>query len=162
MRIQFYKPEHLETVVDLLLDMSVHYNGENASERDEVKRNLVENVLGEHSGVRLVLALDDDRVVGLASISILYPASRERGQLFMKELYVASDCRGRGIGKALMHFVAGYAVEKSCIRFDWTVDETNADALRFYRQLGTHTAPSKLYFRLAGRELEHFASRNEN
>ncbi|HWB46855.1 MAG TPA: hypothetical protein VG900_15565, partial [Hyphomicrobiaceae bacterium] len=82
MRIQFYMPEHLETVADLFFDMSVHYNGANASQRDEIKRNLIENVLGPHSGVRLVIALDDARAVGLASISILYPAPKERGQLF--------------------------------------------------------------------------------
>src|SRR5687768_7645147 len=118
MRIKLYDPDHLETVADLLLDMSVHYNGENASTRDEVRRNLIENVLGQHSGVQLFIALDSGRAVGLASISILYPAPKEHGQLFMKELYVASDCRGRGIGKALMHCLARYAVEKSCSRFD--------------------------------------------
>ncbi|MGC3980203.1 MAG: GNAT family N-acetyltransferase [Steroidobacteraceae bacterium] len=158
MHIQFYTHEYLETVTDLMLDMSAHYNGPNASERHEVRQNLIKNILGEHSGVHLVIALDGVRAVGLASISILYPAPKERGQLFMKELFVASDCRGGGIGKALMHFVARYAVSKSCSRFDWTVDETNLEALSFYRQLGAQTNPGKLYFRLAGPELDHFAS----
>ena len=158
MRIQFYMPEHLETVADLFLDMSDSLQRPDASERDEIRRNLVENVLGQHSGVRLVIALDDARAVGLASISILYPAPKERGQLFMKELFVASDRRGRGIGTALMHFVARYAISKSCSRFDWTVDDTNVEALSFYRQLGAHTNPGKLYFRLAGIELDRFAS----
>src|SRR5688572_30630492 len=131
MRIQFYTPDCLETVADLMLDMSVHYNRANASERDEVRRHLVDNVLGEHSGVRLIIAVDSGRAVGLASISILYPAPKEHGQLFMKELYVASDCRGRGIGKALMHCLARYAVEKSCSRFDWTVDESECGGPAF-------------------------------
>jgi ribosomal protein S18 acetylase RimI-like enzyme len=93
----------------------------------------------------------------MASISILYPAPKERGQLFMKELFVASDCRGKGIGTALMRFVARYAVAKSCSRFDWTVDRTNEDALEFYRQLGAQSEPGKLYFRLGGNDLERFA-----
>jgi len=158
MHIAFFQPSQTETVVDLLRDMSIHYNGLNASDRPEIKRNFIENVLGDHSGVRLVIAAEDNRAVGLASISILYPASKERGQLFMKEMYVVSGCRGRGIGKALMRFVARYAVEKSCIRFDWTVDTTNPSALAFYRSLGAKPAPDKIYFRLAASELERFAS----
>ena len=160
MRIEFFRSEHLETATDLLRDMSVHYNGLDASERPEVRRNLVENILGEHSGVQLVLALEGGRAIGLASISILYPAKKERGQLFMKELYVASDSRGSGVGRALMQFVARYALDKACIRFDWTVDATNADALEFYRQLGAHPSQEKVYFRLAGEELENFASQS--
>lgn len=159
MQIAFYQPEYLETVADLLREMSVHYNGSDASSREQVRRNLVENMLGRHSGVQLVLALEADRAVGLASISILYPARKERGQLFMKELYVVSDHRGRGIGKALMQFVARHALDTGCTRFDWTVDAADHDAAGFYRQLGASALPEKLYFRLAGADLEHFAFR---
>ncbi len=158
MSIRFYSPEHLHTVTDLLLDMSIHYNGSNASTRDEIRRNLVGNLLGPHSGVRLVVALDEGRAVGLAAISILYPAPKERGQLFMKELYVVADSRGKGVGTALMQFVARHAVAMSCSRFDWTVGESNADALRFYHRLGAQTEAGKLYFRLTGAELERLAS----
>lgn len=160
--IHFYVPDHLETVADLLLDMSIHYNGENASGRDEVQRNLIENILGSHSGVRLIVASSDGRAVGMAAISILYPAPNERGQLFMKELYVASEYRGRGIGKALMRFVARHAIANSCSRFDWTVDASESGALQFYRQLGAHVEPGKLYFRLTGSALEQLASDSQH
>ncbi len=56
----------------------------------------------------------------------------------------------------------GYALEKGCVRFDWTVDSTNGAAREFYRQLGTHVAPDKVYFRLSGPELERFVSASQN
>jgi ribosomal protein S18 acetylase RimI-like enzyme len=162
MHIEFFTSDQLETVADLFHDMSVHYNGSDASERSAVKRNLIENILGDHSGVRLVIASANGRAVGLASIAILYPASRERGQLFMKEIYVLSSYRGRGIGKELIRFVARHALETGCIRLDWTVDADNERALKFYRDLGARVAQDKIYFRVTGEDLERLAATDKS
>jgi ribosomal protein S18 acetylase RimI-like enzyme len=158
MRIAFYEPDQLETVVDLFHEMSVHYNGLNASARSVVKHNLVENILADHSSVRLVIAAERDRAVALAAIAVLYPAARERGQLFMKEIFVSSSHRGCGIGTSLMRFVAKHAIANNCIRLDWTVDRDNERALDFYRRVGARPAADKIYFRVSGEDLVRFAA----
>lgn len=161
MEIGLFEDADAESVVDVLHDMSRHYNGDNASSRDVVKANFLTNILGEDSDVRVVVARLEGRVVAVAMISILYPAPKERGQLFMKELYVASDCRAQGIGRQLMTWVAQYAVAKNCVRFDWTVDAENAKALEFYRQIGATQVKDKLYFRFSGAELGALARQVE-
>src|SRR5947199_3383218 len=98
MEIAFFRQEQLESVVDLLHEMSLHYNRDNASSRDVVKANLIDNILGPDSGVRLVIASEASRVIGLATISLLYPAPKERGQLFMKEAVRRVRQGGRGSG----------------------------------------------------------------
>ncbi len=158
MDIGFFRDEQIDSVADLLLDMSIHYNGENASSRETVRVNLLRNILGPDSSVRLVIASRENRAIGLAAISILYPAPKEKGQLFMKELYVVSSERGQGIGKAIMKWVAQYAITKDCVRFDWAVDAPNKLALDFYRRLGATQVTDKLYFRMAGEELSRFAA----
>jgi ribosomal protein S18 acetylase RimI-like enzyme len=158
MQIRLFSTEDTESIVDLLHDMSVHYNGSNASSREAVRSNLVKNILGPKSGVRLVVALDGLRVAGLAAISLLYPAPKERAQLFMKELYVHSSDRGRGVGERMMSWLARYAVDNQCVRFDWTVDESNTGALRFYNELGATHVKDKLYFRFAGAALDALAA----
>ena len=160
MQIRFFSTDDAESTADLLHDMSVHYNGSNASSRDVVRTNLIENILGPNSGVRLVIAHDGQRVAGLAAISMLYPAPKEKAQLFMKELYVHSSNRGSGIGEKLMRWLAKYAIENQCARFDWTVDESNSGALHFYKQLGASHVKDKLYFRLAEASLEAIADVN--
>jgi ribosomal protein S18 acetylase RimI-like enzyme len=161
MEITFFQNRHLESVIDLFRDMSAHYNGANASNREAIAQNLVQNILGKDSGVRLVLALEQGRAIGVACISLLYPAPKEKGQLFMKELYVASGHRDRNVGRKIMTFVARYAIEKSCVRFDWTVDSDNVRAIEFYRSLGAEHLTSKLYFRFAGEQLEQLANERE-
>jgi GNAT superfamily N-acetyltransferase len=158
MEIAFFRQEQLESVADLLREMSVHYNPDNVSSRDVIKANLVENILGPDSGVHLVIASEASRAIGLATISLLYPAPKERGQLFMKELYVVSDKRGAGVGRALMRWTARYAVAKNCSRFDWTVDDTNSKALSLYRELGATHVTGKVYFRFSDEQLLRFAT----
>jgi len=158
MQIRFFAAEDTESTADLLHDMSVHYNGSNASPRDVVRANLMQRILGPSSGVRLVVATAGQRVVGLAAISLLYPAPKERAQLFMKELYVHSSERGAGIGEKLMTWLARYAVENQCARFDWTVDESNSVALRFYTYLGATHVKDKMYFRFSGASLDALAA----
>lgn len=158
MHIDFYQAAQLEGVTDLLLDMSRHYNGDNASERTAIQANLVERVLGPDSGVKLLLASVDGRVVGMASVALLYPAPKEYGQLQMKELYVVSDYRSHGVGRALMLWLARYAVAQRCGRFDWTAEASNAGALAFYERLGSRHVTEKRYYRLADDALQALAA----
>jgi GNAT superfamily N-acetyltransferase len=158
MQIRFFQPDDTEALVGLLHDMSRHYNGENASPREAVRTNLVNNILGKDCDVRIVVACTGERVVGVAMISILYPAPKERAQLFMKELYVASGVRSQGVGKQIMAWIARYAVTTNCARFDWTVDAENTRALDFYRSIGATQVKDKLYFRFSGPELHEFAA----
>jgi GNAT superfamily N-acetyltransferase len=159
MEIRFFRPEDTDSLADLLQEMSRHYNGDNASTREVVERNLLNNILGPDSDVRIVVAIADHRVIGVAMISIMYPAPKERAQLFMNELYVASAHRSQGAGKQLMEWIAQYAIAKNCVRFDWTVGINNHRAIAFYRSLGATPAPDKLFFRVADDELLRFAGR---
>jgi ribosomal protein S18 acetylase RimI-like enzyme len=161
MEIRFLEQADIESFVDVLHEMSRHYNGDNASSREVVKSNLLTNILGEHSDVRVVVARIGDRVAGVAMISILYPATKERAQLFMKELYVLSYFRSQGVGRALMMWIARFAVANNCVRFDWTVDADNGRALDFYRGIGATHVRDKLYFRFAGEDLEAFANQDD-
>ncbi|WP_416762631.1 GNAT family N-acetyltransferase [Roseateles sp. So40a] len=127
MQIRFHHPEDFESLLDVFVDMSVHYNGTNAPPRDVIERNLRDRILGPDSDVRLVVAIEDGVVQGVAAISLLYPAPKERGQLFMKELYVHSDHRGSKVGEQLMRWIARHAIEQGCVRFDWSGPPEGAD-----------------------------------
>lgn len=154
-----YEPRDLESLADLLTDMSVHYNGPDASDRATVRMHLEQRILGPDADVRLFVAVDADGTVqGMAAVSLQYPAPKERGQLYMKELYVHSAARGRDIGERLMRRVARHAVAHDCLRLDWTTERPNEGAQRFYRRLGAEHVEEKVYFRLAGDALQAFAS----
>lgn len=158
MHIAFFEPRHTAAVVDAFHELNCHYFGENAGAREAIHRHVVSDILGPESGVRIVVAMDGEVVAGLATISLMYPAPDERGQLYMKDIYVCEAWRGRGVGEQIMRFLARYAVSRQCIRFDWTTEDWNAGAMAFYARLGARPVEEKVYYRLAGQDLADFAS----
>jgi GNAT superfamily N-acetyltransferase len=123
-----------------------------------VRANLVDGLFGPDTGVRVVQVLDGEQVAALATVSLLYPAPGAKGQLFMKDLFVRAAWRGQGLGEALMRWLARYAIEQGCVRFDWTTETGNPAAIAFYEQLGAARVTEKVYFRLTAEALNDLAT----
>ncbi|MBC3920878.1 GNAT family N-acetyltransferase [Undibacterium sp. CY18W] len=162
MQIAFIQEEQYESAVDLLYDMSVHYNGEDAVSRQVIRQHFMTNLTGPDSSIRIVVATcDDGVVVGLIAITIFHSlvnaTAGETGQLFVKELYVLRAERRSGVGEALMKWVARYALSKNCVRVDWHVRADNEAGLRFYQSLGGILVDDRLCYRLSGTALTHAA-----
>lgn len=158
MEIRFYKETDFSEAVKILIDLSSYYLGENCSSQLEVAKNLRRNILGPDSGVRLILAFENGMAIGLATISILYPAPKETGQLFIKELFVSTNHQNHGVGKKIMHFIAKFANSKNCSRLDFTVDTDNQKAIEFYQGLGLTPLETKLYFRARQNDIDRLSS----
>jgi ribosomal protein S18 acetylase RimI-like enzyme len=162
MHIDFVARHQHEALVALMHEMCVFYSDGAPVRVDDVRSNLEDHLLAPASPVRLVAAeADDGAVVGFAAIVLLHslvdPVPGRRGQLLLKELYVRQAHRGRGIGKALMAWVARHALERGCARVDWHVSASNRPALAFYRGLNAQHLAGRLNYRLAGEHLLRLA-----
>jgi GNAT superfamily N-acetyltransferase len=69
--------------------------------------------------------------------------------LYLKELYIAAAHRRQGVGKLLMARLFEVAAEHECSRVEWTADDVNVDAQRFYAELGVPVRTSKLFYRVS-------------
>jgi GNAT superfamily N-acetyltransferase len=65
--------------------------------------------------------------------------------------------RGHGVGKALLRELGAIAVERGCGRFEWSVLDWNANAIRFYEAMGATVMPDWRICRVTGPALEAFA-----
>ena len=79
--------------------------------------------------------------------------------LYLEDIYVAPEFRGKGIGKALLHWLGRLAVERGCGRFEWTVLDWNETAIQFYQSQGATVLPDWRICRVAGPALERFGER---
>ena len=105
-----------------------------------------------------LLAWDDGQLVGLASYSFLWPAEGVTSSVFLKELYVAQTHRRQGVGKLLIQRLCQVAADNHCSRVEWMTDESNADAQRFYKELGVAKFTAKVFYRVEGSQVEQLAS----
>lgn len=146
--IRFYQEGDLEQAVNIFCKLSAFHLKERASKAPQVRKNLIDNILSNHSGVRLILAFDNnDQAVALATVAILYPAPKETGMLFLKELFTDPKHQGKGIGQKVMSFIAKYALEKNCSRLDWGTNIKNSSAIKFYEKLGIKPVENRINYR---------------
>ena len=82
-----------------------------------------------------------------------------RRGLYLEDLFVEPEQRGRGYGKALLIHLAKLAVERGCGRFEWSVLDWNVDAQAFYRSLGAVVMPDWRITRVTGDALAQLAAR---
>lgn len=108
-------------------------------------------------GVDLFVAAEP-AIVGFAAVCALYPGPGLRPGCFLKELFVAGQARGRGVGTGLLRAVSRSALQRGFARIDWTAASGDAGLRAYYRTTGAVEQPDKLFFRLTGDALERFAS----
>lgn len=162
MRVELVSENLHGSLIDLLCELHTYYNEGSVVSRELVREHLLENLLAAGSPHRLVVASGNDGVVvGLAAISLVYslvePSADKRRHCQLKELYVRSPARSQGAGRALMAWVARYALENGCCRIDWPVKATNAKGIAFYEDLGAERVVDRLSYRLSEPSLSQLA-----
>jgi GNAT superfamily N-acetyltransferase len=107
---------------------------------------------------RVLLADDDGVTVGFALYFFTYSTWNGRRCLFLEDLFVEPEHRGRGAGIAMMRALAAEAVEARCMRFVWNVLDWNKPSIDFYEGLGANVMREWLTVRLEGEALAKLAT----
>jgi GNAT superfamily N-acetyltransferase len=119
--------------------------------------DLAQALFGDKPVAEVVLAREDDAVVGFALFYYNFSTFLGRRGLHLEDLFVRDDYRRRGYGRALLIHVARLAAERGCGRFEWTVLDWNAPAIAFYQGLGAHVLPDWRVTRVTGDALRTLA-----
>jgi GNAT superfamily N-acetyltransferase len=119
---------------------------------------LREHLFGPRPYAEVLLAEEAGRVVGYALFFHTYSTFLGRPSLYLEDLFVLPEHRGRGHGKGLLARLAQLAVERGCGRFEWMVLDWNTPAIQFYESLGAVVAPEWKLCRMTGDALRRFAA----
>jgi GNAT superfamily N-acetyltransferase len=119
--------------------------------------NLVRDGFGADPKFRVVIAEWEGHPAGFALFFYNYSTWQGRPGLYLEDLFVRPQFRGRGIGKKLLLYLARLAVEENCGRFQWQVLDWNTPSLRFYESLGARVMKEWLTMRVEGEALKHLA-----
>jgi GNAT superfamily N-acetyltransferase len=104
-----------------------------------------------------VLALEDETPAGFALFFTNYSTFLAQPGLYLEDLFVVPDRRGRGIGKALLLHLARLANRRGCGRMEWSVLDWNQPAIAFYEALGARRMTAWQICRLTGPALARYA-----
>lgn len=108
-----------------------------------------------------LIAEEDGAPAGFALFFFNYSTWKGRPGVYLEDIYVEPEFRGRGIGKALLKRVAAFAVERGCERLQWEVLDWNTPAIDFYRAMGAEFLDEWRNVRVSGAPLVQLADATE-
>jgi GNAT superfamily N-acetyltransferase len=114
---------------------------------------LTENLFGPRRYAETLLAEDGPEVVGFALFFHNFSTFLAQPGIYLEDLFVVPEQRGRGIGRSLLERLAQIAVERGCGRLEWAVLDWNRDAIGFYERLGATPSSDWTVYRLTGESL---------
>jgi GNAT superfamily N-acetyltransferase len=122
------------------------------------EESLRESLFGAHPSAEAAIARANGDPAGFAVWFYNYSTFLSRPGLYLEDLFVLPECRGRGVGRALLQHLARVAVSRGCGRMEWAVLDWNDLAIRFYRSLGAQPMSEWTVYRLTGDSLKRLAA----
>ena len=118
--------------------------------------------LFQKKNAEVLFALENGREVGFALFFHNFSTFLGRSGLYLEDLYVRPDCRGKGYGKAILQKLASIAVERGCGRLEWWCLDWNKPSIDFYLSLGAEPMSGWTVYRLTGDTLKNLADTSES
>ncbi len=118
---------------------------------------LKNNLFGERRVAEVVIGYDHNNPVCFALFFHNFSTFLGKPGIYLEDLFVNPDQRGKGFGKAMLAFLAKLAVERECGRLEWSVLDWNEPAINFYKSLGAKPMDEWTIFRVTGDALKQLA-----
>jgi len=149
-------PDDIDLIIGFIRALAEfeHLAHEVRTDRDVLARHL----FGSRPMAEVLIAELDGAPVGFALFFHNFSTFEGRPGLYLEDLFVAPEARGRGVGKALLVRLAQLAVERDCARLEWWVLDWNTPAIDFYRSLGARPMDEWTVNRVDGAALTALAA----
>ena len=121
------------------------------------EEGLRQALFGPRPYAEVVLAEDAGVPLGFALFFHTFSTFVGQPGIYLEDLFVIPEARGRGVGRALLAHLARLAVARGCARVEWAVLDWNAPAIRFYDSLGAQPNDEWTVYRLTGAPLAALA-----
>lgn len=145
----------LDAIITLIRGLAEYEREPDAVTLDpeELRRHL----FGQRPYAEVILAEDQSATIGFALYFHNFSTWMGKPGIWLEDLFVMPEYRGRGHGKALLVELARIAVERGCGRFEWSVLDWNEPSIAFYKSLGAVPMDEWTNYRVTGDALERMA-----
>src|SRR5438876_10627542 len=148
--------EDVAIILELIRDLATYERAPN--EVTATEEQLVDVLFGERPAAEVLLVFERESPVGFALFFHNFSTWLGRPGLYLEDLFVKPEMRGRGYGRALLVELAKIARDRWCGRMEWAVLDWNEPAIKFYRTLGAKPMDEWTVFRLTRDGIERLAN----
>lgn len=146
--------EDVPLILKFIRALAVYEKMEDRVVGDE---KLLESELFDRQKAEVIFALEREKEVGFALFFHNFSTFLGRSGLYLEDLFVLPEYRGKGYGKAILKKLASIAVERGCGRLEWSCLDWNKPSIDFYLSLGAVPMSDWTVYRLTGNTLKVLA-----
>lgn len=154
-QIRAAKVEDVPIILELIRDLAAYERA--PDEVSATEEQLIGVLFGEKPVAEVLLGFEGKSPVGFAVYFYNFSTWLGRPGLYLEDLFVKPEKRGKGYGRALLVALAKIARDRGCGRMEWAVLDWNESAIRFYRALGARPMHEWTVFRLTVEEIAELA-----
>ncbi|MGZ7041733.1 MAG: N-acetyltransferase family protein [Thermoanaerobaculia bacterium] len=158
-RIRFASAEDVPLILRFIRDLARYEKLEH--EVVATEEILWQTLFGQRAYAEVLIAEADGDPAGFALFFHNFSTFLGRPGIYLEDLFVSPEYRGRGFGKALLARLAELAIERNCGRVEWAVLDWNTPSIDFYKSIGAVMMTDWRIFRLKGEPLEKLARSKE-
>ncbi len=153
---RYAKREDAELILKFIKDLARYEKMENEV---VATKELLEEWLFEKEKAEVIFAVSDGKEIGFALFFHNFSTFLGRAGIYLEDLYVMPEYRGRGYGKAILKKLAEIAIERGCGRLEWWCLNWNKPSIDFYLSLGAEPMKDWTVYRISGKTLEDMAGK---
>lgn len=156
MNLTFRNAERKDTllILQFIKELADYEKMQNEVVADEAT---LETWIFDKQKAEVIFAVEDGKEIGFALFFHNFSTFLGRAGIYLEDLYVKPECRGKGYGKALLKKLASIAVERGCGRLEWWCLDWNKPSIDFYLSLGAEAMSDWTVYRIAGDTLAQLA-----
>lgn len=151
---RFADENDVDTILYFITQLAIYVHMENDIVATE---NLLREWIFEKGRAEVLFAVENGREVGFALFCYNFSTFLGRAGIWLEDLFVLPEFRGKGYGKGLLKQLAKIAVERGCGRLEWSCLDWNQPSIDFYLSLGATQMDESTTYRLAGDTLKKMA-----
>ncbi len=133
-------------ILQLIRDLATYERAPNEVTATEAQ--LIAVLFGEKPVAEVLLAFEDEMPIGFAVFFRNFSTWLGKPGLYLEDLFVKPEARGKGYGRALLIYLARIARDRGCGRMEWAVLDWNEPAIQFYKKIGARPLDEWQVFRL--------------
>lgn len=154
LHFRFAQENDVSTILYFIKELAAY---EKMADEVVATEELLKEWIFDKKKAEVIFALEDGKEIGFALFFHNFSTFLGRAGIYLEDLYVMPECRGKGYGKRLLKELARIAVERGCGRLEWWCLDWNQSSIDFYLSLGAEPMKDWTVYRIAGDTLRTLA-----
>jgi GNAT superfamily N-acetyltransferase len=150
-KLRFAEERDVPLILDFIKELAIY---ENMLDDVVATEGILKNSLFNRKAAEVIIGEYKGEAVSFALFFHNFSTFLGKPGLYLEDLFVRPEARGKGFGKILLTFLANLAKERDCGRFEWSCLDWNEPSIKFYKQMGAKPTEDWTGYRLEGKTLD--------